>query len=82
MGLFFVLMCTFFAMVGPAGGDGWLGGWSSSEQTWVEEEDVHIFRRLINVMAHDDLGAIEDLPAIIAARKRKIECGLHGHFPL
>ena len=72
----FVLMCTFFAMIGPAGGDGWTDGRSSSEQTWVEEEDVRNFKRLIDVMAHDGLGAIEDLPAIIAAGTRKIEGGL------
>ena len=75
----FVLLCAFLAVIGSASGDGWLGSRRSSEQTWVEEEDVHNFERLFDVMIGSDLGAIEELPAVIEAGRRKIEGGL-GNF--
>ena len=68
----FILLCTFLAMVGSA--SAWF--WISSEQNWVEEEDVRNFEHLIDVMVHNDLGAIEELPIIIEAGRRKIEGGL------
>lgn len=52
---------------------------SSSDQTWVEEEDVRSFRQLIDVKAHNRLGEIEDLPVIIEVAERNIEGGL-GSF--
>ena len=64
--LLFVLICTFFAMVnvGLAGG-----------LTRTEEEDVRNFRRLVDVMAHDGLRVIEELPSLIAAGRRLFEDG-------
>ena len=68
----FILLCTFLAVVGSA--SAWF--WSSSEQNWVEEEDVRHFKHLIDVMARNDLGAIKDMPIIIEAGRPKMEGGL------
>ena len=36
-------------------------------QCWVQDEDVHSFRHLFDMMTNDDLGQIEDLPAMFEA---------------
>ena len=51
-------------------------GWSPFVQCWVQDEDVHSFRHLFDMMTNDDFGQIEDLPAIIDAVRHNIDTKL------